>query len=59
MREIDFSEWERRETYEYFSRMSHPFYMVTFRQDVTGLYRYTKAQNDHYPSRVFRPHKGL
>ena len=43
MREIDFSEWERRETYEYFSRMSHPFYMVTFRQDVTGLYRYTKA----------------
>ena len=43
MKEIDYSGWERRETYEYFSRMSHPFYMVTFRQDVTGLYRYTKA----------------
>ena len=44
MRTGNDSVWERREAYEYFSAFSNPFYMVTFRQDVTGLYRYTKSR---------------
>ncbi len=41
---IDPSKWERREAYEYFSRMSQPFFSVTFRQDVTGAYAFAKAE---------------
>ena len=44
MRTGNDSVWERREAYEYFSAFSNPFYMVTFRQDVTDLYRYTKSR---------------
>lgn len=40
---IDLSAWNRREVFSFFSRMSHPFYMVTFRLDVTRLYTYVKA----------------
>ncbi|MBR3382154.1 MAG: hypothetical protein IKG85_03870 [Clostridia bacterium] len=40
---IDISSWPRREAYEFFSNISDPFYMVTFRQDVTRLYEFTKA----------------
>lgn len=36
--------WGRKDAYEYFSTFSNPFYMVTFRQDVTDLYRYTKSR---------------
>ena len=43
MKEISYQEWERRETYAFFSGYSNPFYMVTFRQDVTRLHQYTKA----------------
>lgn len=43
MRTIPIESWERRGIYEYYSRISNPFYMVTFRQDVTNLYRYVKA----------------
>ncbi len=43
MAEISYENWERRDVYEFFSGLSNPFYMVTFRQDVTDLYRYTKA----------------
>lgn len=39
---IDRSSWSRRELFDFFSRMSQPFYSVTFRQDVTGLYRFAK-----------------
>ena len=44
MREIDYDNWERRQAYEFFSGISHPFYAVSFRQDVTGLYRCAKRQ---------------
>lgn len=41
--ELNYDEWKRKDIYEFFSSMSNPFYMVTFREDVTNLYRYTKA----------------
>lgn len=44
MERFDYEAWPRREAYEFFSRLSNPFYMVTFRQDVTKLYRYTKSR---------------
>ena len=44
MREIDYNNWERRQAYEFFSGISHPFYAVSFRQDVTGQYRCAKQQ---------------
>ncbi len=44
MERINEDRWERREAYAYFSRFSDPFYAVTFIQDVTELYRYTKAR---------------
>lgn len=42
---IDRSAWPRRELFEFFSRMSQPFYSVTFKQDVTPLYRFTKENH--------------
>lgn len=39
---IDRASWPRRELFEFFSRMSQPFYSVTFKQDVTRLYQFTK-----------------
>ena len=44
MDKLDLGTWERREAFEFFSRISDPFYMVTFRQDVTNLYRYVKSR---------------
>lgn len=41
---IQLETWPRRELYEFFSGMSNPFYSVTFRQDVTALYEYTKRE---------------
>lgn len=45
MQELNLKTWKRRETYEYFSKISNPFYMTTFRQDVTKLYKYAKKHN--------------
>lgn len=39
---IDKTSWPRRELFDFFSRMSQPFYSVTFKQDVTRLYRFAK-----------------
>lgn len=39
---VDYELWERREIFEFFWAVSNPFYMVTFRQDVTKLYDYAK-----------------
>ena len=36
MSELDMNTWERRDAYQYFSSFSNPFYMVSFRLDVTG-----------------------
>ena len=45
MKTISYQQWERRPVYEFFSGMSNPFFSVSFRQDVTGLYRYVKAHD--------------
>lgn len=42
MRKIDMEAWERREIFDFFSRISHPFYMVSFTADVTELKAFTK-----------------
>lgn len=39
---VDKAAWSRRELFEFFSGVSNPYYMVTFRQDVTKLYHYVK-----------------
>ncbi len=43
MEKLNPETWARRDAFAFFSRVSNPFYMVTFRQDVTALFRYTKA----------------
>ena len=40
MRGEPYGNWERREQFEFFSRISDPFYSVCFRLDVTRLYEY-------------------
>ena len=60
MQKINYSDWPRREVYEFFSTLSHPFYMVTFRQDVTALYDYAKAKGlSFYYSMVWACTKAL
>ncbi|MBE7004790.1 MAG: chloramphenicol acetyltransferase [Ruminococcaceae bacterium] len=39
---IDYENWQRKEVFEFFSAISHPFYSVGFRQDVTALAAYCK-----------------
>lgn len=43
MQKIDRSVWPRAELFRFFSGVSHPFYSVSFRVDVTNLHAYTKA----------------
>ena len=51
---IDRAAWPRREQFDFFSRMSQPFYSVTFKQDVTRLYAFTKeARLSFYYSLVY------
>lgn len=44
MEKVDIAHWERAELFQFFSAVSHPFYSVTFRVDVTNLYRYVKER---------------
>lgn len=44
MEAFAFENWPRKEAYSFFSGISNPFYMVTFRQDVTPLYDFAKAE---------------
>lgn len=44
MIKIDRSKWDRDEIYSFFSKVSNPFYMVSFTVDVTELKAYTKAK---------------
>ena len=39
-----YENWERKELFEFFSRVSDPFYSVCFRLDVTRLYDWCKAR---------------
>ena len=43
MQVIDQSTWPRKEMFDYYSTISCPFYMVTFKLDVTNVYDYAKA----------------
>ena len=42
MTPIDMNAWPRRPMFDHYSAMNHPFFSVTFRLDVTPLYRYAK-----------------
>lgn len=44
MKIIEMDSWNRKELYELFSNSKNPFYMVTFRFDVTDLYKFVKAE---------------
>ena len=42
MRKIVIEDWYRKEQFAFFSEISHPFYSVTFRVDVSGVYAFAK-----------------
>lgn len=42
---IDFQSWNRKDIFSFFENMSNPFYVVSFRQDVTKLYDFVKKNN--------------
>ncbi|WP_295580181.1 CatA-like O-acetyltransferase [uncultured Oscillibacter sp.] len=44
MQTIPMEQWPRKELFDFFSRVSQPFYSVTFVLDVTDLSRYVKAR---------------
>ena len=39
-----YENWARKETFDFFSRLSDPFYSVTFRLDVTRLYEFCRER---------------
>ncbi|MBQ7600536.1 MAG: chloramphenicol acetyltransferase [Clostridia bacterium] len=39
---IDLDTWERKDSFLFYSKISHPFYVCAFRQDVTGVYAFAK-----------------
>ncbi|MCI7369290.1 MAG: CatA-like O-acetyltransferase [Firmicutes bacterium] len=44
MRKIDPNTWPRRDIFDFFSKISNPFYSVTFNVDVTEAYAYAKRR---------------
>ncbi|MBQ9827682.1 MAG: chloramphenicol acetyltransferase [Lachnospiraceae bacterium] len=44
MKKIDIDNWDRKEVFKFFSETSKPFYMTTFRLDVTDLFNYAKRR---------------
>ena len=45
MKQIDKTAWPRAELFDFFSAVSHPFYSVTFRVDVTNLHTYVRKHH--------------
>lgn len=41
MQKLQMDKWERKEIYEFMSKLSDPFYTVCFNVDVTNVYEYT------------------
>lgn len=41
---IELSDYPKLEAFKFFSKMSYPFYAVSFNQDVTKLYNYVKKR---------------
>ena len=44
MKLVDVNSWPRRESWEYFSSISQPFYALTYRQDVTALHDFARER---------------
>ncbi|MDD5924590.1 MAG: CatA-like O-acetyltransferase [Clostridia bacterium] len=54
MKIIKKEEWNRSEIYNFFSTISHPFYMTTFTVDITKLYNFVKENKlSFYYSMVY------
>ena len=54
MKPVDMTAWARRPMFDHYSAMNHPFFSVTFRQDVTALAAYCKANRlSFYHALVF------
>lgn len=45
MQKINWMDWPRKDIFNFFSGMSHPFYSVTFGVDVTNLYCFAKENH--------------
>lgn len=45
MKFIDYNKWDRKDIFEFFSGIPDPFYMVTYKEDVTELRDYVKKHN--------------
>ena len=57
---IDKETWPRREVYDFFAGMSHPFYSLTFPVDVTSLRDWCKrAGVSFYPAMVYGVTKAM
>ena len=41
MRQVNWEDWDRKELFDYFSKLSQPFYSVPFAADVPDPYRFT------------------
>ena len=52
MRKIDLNSWDRREIYDFFSPLAQPWYTVSFRLDVGGLYARAIAFPSYYAARI-------
>lgn len=60
MKKIDMNTWKRKELYDFFSQTTNPFYMISFRVDVTELKAFTKKHNcSFYYSLVYLCNKAL
>ena len=44
MEMVDITNWPRRESYEYFSTVSQPFYSVTYTQTVTEIHNFARRR---------------
>ena len=58
--EVERKSWERDEIFSFFSRVSNPFYMLAFRQDVTKLVQSSREHNrSFYYSMIYLSTKAL
>lgn len=48
MGKVDLNNWSRKEIFDFFSFVSNPFYMVSFKVDVTNLYKYCKENKQSF-----------
>ena len=60
MQIVEKESWPRREVYEFFAGMSHPFYALTFPVDVTPLRAWCKEQGlSFYAAMVYGATKAM